>query len=139
VSIDWKTASAMQVNSAYNSVQSSQAAQAFMIAACLACYATYNGLSSLGPAKAVTLIGPKIVRQMAPRGWSQALIDDTIDNPAATRPALNKATGQDATAYFRSDGSYVVRDNATNEILQVSNRNDPTWIPDSSIQDPYKP
>ena len=72
-------------------------------------------------------------------GWTQSLVDDTIDNPVASRPCLNKATGQDATAYFRSDGSYVVRDNATGEIIQVSNRNDPGWIPDSAIQNPYKP
>jgi hypothetical protein len=72
-------------------------------------------------------------------GWTQSLVDDTIDNPVASRPSLNKATGQDATAYFRSDGSYVVRDNATGEIIQVSNRNDPGWIPDSAIQNPYKP
>jgi len=97
------------------------------------------GTMSNSPLMAATVITAKIVRQMPRRGWSKTMIDETIDKPAATRPALNKATGQDATAYFRSDGSYVVRDNTTGEIIQISNRNDPTWIPDSSIQNPFKP
>jgi RHS repeat-associated protein len=81
----------------------------------------------------------KIQRQLGKRGWSDSLIDDTISRPHATSPSINKATGIDATAYFRQDGSYIVRENVTNEIIQISNRNSSAWIPDSAIQKPYKP
>lgn len=81
-------------------------------------------------------LSPKIVNQMDARGWNSAIIDDTITNPKSISPALNKATGGDATAYFRPDGSYVVRDNATGRIIQISNRNDPNWIPDPTIKSP---
>jgi RHS repeat-associated protein len=85
------------------------------------------------------VITPKIEGQLDDRGWDTASINDTILNPEATSPAVNKATGVDATAYFNSDGSYLVRDNSTGEIIQISNRNDPNWIPDSSIVNPYTP
>lgn len=39
-----------------------------------------------------------------------------------------------ATAYFRGDGSYVIRNDRTNEIVQLSDRNDPDWTPDDRIQ-----
>ncbi len=91
-------------------------------------------LSSLGKKGAgkSSGISAKISRQMETRGWEK----DTLDNPAATRSATNKATGNEATAYFRDDGSYVVKDNVTGDIVQVSNRNDPNWVPDDSIVNP---
>lgn len=81
----------------------------------------------------------KIYKDIEVRGWTDSLIDDVITNPHATSPAANKATGGDATAYFRSDGAYVVRDNATGKIIQVSKIGDPGWIPDVTIQNPYRP
>lgn len=83
--------------------------------------------------------GRKISNDMAARGWSDSLIDETISSPRATSPAINKATNGPATAFFRSDGAHVVRDNATGRIIQVSKIGDPGWIPDASIQNPYKP
>lgn len=83
--------------------------------------------------------GSKIIQQMNRRGWDGSSIDDTISNPHATSPAINKTTGGGSTAYFNKDGSYVVRDNASNNIIQISNRNDPNWIPDSTITNPYTP
>ncbi|WP_184138323.1 hypothetical protein [Deinococcus humi] len=32
-----------------------------------------------------------------------------------------------------------MRDNQTNQILQVSKRGDPNWVPDPTITNPYKP
>lgn len=32
-----------------------------------------------------------------------------------------------ATAYIRTDGSYVVRNDITEDIVQISDRNDPDW------------
>ncbi|MCL6600922.1 MAG: hypothetical protein K6T81_19630 [Alicyclobacillus macrosporangiidus] len=84
-------------------------------------------------------ITPKIANQMGRRGWNEDSIHDTVNNPHTTRPATNKANGNRATAYFNEDGSYVVRDNETKDIIQVSDRNDPKWVPDSTIENPYFP
>lgn len=81
----------------------------------------------------------KLRRQMQQRGWTEQTVKETCKNPYHTSEALNRATGNKATAYFNSDGSYVVVDNVTFEIVQVSGRNDPGWVPDPTILDPYIP
>jgi len=83
-------------------------------------------------------IDAKIMGQMEKRGWNTGAIDDVLANPSHVSPATNKATGGAASAYFRADGSYVVRDNATGKIIQISNRNDANWSVDSTITDPPK-
>jgi len=84
---------------------------------------------------AAVLVGPKISQQMGPRGWSRDLIDDTISKPArtvATRDTRWNAAGtrldDPATAFVRGDESYLVRNDVTGDIVQVSNRNDPRWV-----------
>lgn len=78
-------------------------------------------------------------RQMAQRGWTKELVQSTVDNPYTTRFSRNKATKNTATIYYNKDGSYVILDDLTNEVVQVSNRNNPAWAPDSDIIDPYIP
>jgi len=80
--------------------------------------------------------GPKIQKQMAKRGWTPDSVCKTVGNPSSTSPAINKATNGAATAYFNADGSYVVVDNTTGEIIQVSDTTDPGWIPDPTISNP---
>src|SRR5690606_14125171 len=84
-------------------------------------------------------ITPKITKQMAGRGWTKELIHNTVNNPFTTRAATNRATGNAATAYFQKNGSYIVKDNVTNQVIQISNRLDPKWIPDATIINPYIP
>src|SRR5207249_2858767 len=82
----------------------------------------------------------KINKQLAKRGWTKESVLDTINNPHATSEALNKATGNAATAYFNADGSYVSVDDITHEIIQVSDKLHPDlWFPDNTIVNPYKP
>ena len=81
----------------------------------------------------------KTNKQLSTRGWTKELVVETIDSSTITRKATNKATGGNATAYYRKDGSYVVCDDITAEIIQVSKIGDPDWTPDRSIEDPYKP
>lgn len=73
---------------------------------------------------------------MRQRGWNNDLIAETIRSPyrrAVTRDTRYKmdTPGQKrndpATAYIRTDGSYVVRNDITEDIVQVSDRNDPDW------------
>ncbi|QIN85109.1 hypothetical protein GBA63_09365 [Rubrobacter tropicus] len=77
-------------------------------------------------------IGSKIQRQMGKRGWTDTEVEDTITNPArtiSTRDTRHLPGGgrmdDPATAYYRSDGSYVVRNNKTGDIVQVSNEPNP--------------
>lgn len=81
-----------------------------------------------------TWIGPHPASQMQRRGSTETEIEDTILNPASTRPASDTRHLPDgttlndpATLFQRSDGSYVVRNDITGEIVQISNRNDPLW------------
>jgi hypothetical protein len=76
---------------------------------------------------------------MGKRGWTEDSINSTVKKPYTTREATNKANGNDGTAFFNKDGTYVVRDNKTGDIIQVSNRNDPGWLPDATISNPYIP
>jgi RHS repeat-associated protein len=82
----------------------------------------------------------KIAKQLAKRGWSDDLINSVLKSPHASRQAMNKATKSPATAYFARDGSYVVVDDVTKEVIQISDKtNIQGWIPDSSIINPYIP
>jgi hypothetical protein len=85
------------------------------------------------------VITDKIARQMTRRGWTTDLIETTRSAAYTAREAVNKANGNPATAYYNKDGSYVVVDNVTKEVIQVSNRLDPKWIADSTIKNPYVP
>ncbi|MCL2081632.1 MAG: hypothetical protein FWH04_00100 [Oscillospiraceae bacterium] len=89
--------------------------------------------------KIVSRIDTKISRQISKRGWSTRMIDDVVNNPHTTRSAVNKSTGGSATAYYNQAGDYVVRDNATGNIIQISEFGNKGWKPDSSIIDPFTP
>jgi RHS repeat-associated protein len=89
-----------------------------------------NGIKQ---AEASFSVDAKIIKQMESRGWDTTLIDDAIAHPNRVAPAINKATGGEATAYFTAEDAYVVRDNVTKKIIQISDRFDPEWVPDSTI------
>ena len=81
-------------------------------------------------------IEPKIAVQMGKRGWTESSIQSVIDKPIKT--VVTKDTRFDtvsgsrlndpATGYVAKDGSYVVINDRTGAIVQVSNKNDPGWI-----------
>ena len=80
----------------------------------------------------------KISSQMTTRGWPHASIKEAVNNPFTTRVSKNMATGNPATVYYLKDGSYVILDDYTREIIQLSNRLD-DFIPDKNIINPYRP
>ncbi|MGQ0648147.1 MAG: colicin E5-related ribonuclease [Gemmatimonadaceae bacterium] len=96
-----------------------------------------GGVASARPTRSTRAdfsIGQKVGKQMGSRGWSSASINETIANPhraAAARDTRFLADGSRmddaATAFINPDGSYVVRNNRTRDIVQISNRNDPNW------------
>lgn len=82
----------------------------------------------------------KLMNQMNSRGWTEDLIRNTVDNPYTIRTSVNKATGNSATVFYTQQGSYVIVDDVTKAIVQISdNINPSTWAPDLSINDPYIP
>ena len=94
--------------------------------------AANTGLKLLGPG---TQFGAKIEGQLAKRGWTKDLVRSTIDKPTRTVPWRDTrhlpggVTMDDAaTAYYSRRGGYVVRNNRTGDIIQVSDRTDPAWI-----------
>ena len=81
-----------------------------------------------------TRFGTKIERQMAKRGWTKESVEATINAPhrrEATHDTRWKPDGtrarDKATAYINRDGSYVVRNDATGDIVQISDRTNPGW------------
>ncbi len=82
----------------------------------------------------------KLSNQMTQRGWTESTVRNTVSNPHTTHVSINKATGNPATVYYNKSGGYVIIDDTTKAIVQVSdNINPSTWIPDPSIINPYKP
>lgn len=78
---------------------------------------------------------PKINGQMKKRGWDQQTIDDVVSNPKKTyktKDTRHNSDGtqsdQSATVYFNANNEYVVVNDATGDIVQISNRNDLNWI-----------
>jgi RHS repeat-associated protein len=90
-----------------------------------------GGVGGDGAAASSLSMSEKIVGQMGPRGWSEALMQETVENPAATHSVWDFTSGtrQAATAYARSDGSYVVVNDSTNAVVQVSDINKVGWKP----------
>lgn len=82
----------------------------------------------------------KLMNEMNSRGWTEQSVYDTVNNPHTTRISINKANGHPATVYYNANGAYVVVDDITNAVIQVSDAISPsTWVPDSSIINPYFP
>jgi len=76
----------------------------------------------------------KLSNQMTQRGWTESTVRDTVSNPYTSRVSTNKATENSATVYYNKSGGYVIIDDTTKAVVQVS-----TWIPDPNIVNPYKP
>jgi len=91
-----------------------------------------GSLGAATEARAVTLIyDAKITGQMAPRGWTQQSISQTVNGPSATYAVWDYTSGtkQPATAYAQAGGGYVVVNDVTNRIVQVSDLNRANWKP----------
>ena len=80
-------------------------------------------------------IEPKIASQMSKRGWTESSIKEVVSNPAKTVKTVDTRfddkTGirlnEPATGYIAKDGSYVVINNKTGNVVQVSDKYDPNW------------
>ena len=92
-----------------------------------------------------TFIPTGKVTQMNTRGWTQDMIDQVVNAPDFVRPATNRTFDSAATAYTRTDGHYIVRDDITGRLVQGSDIRGPIgygpgqFRPDSSIINPVIP
>ena len=59
----------------------------------------------------------KLQRQMDARGWTNDSVKGTVSDYYTTRKATNRATGNSATVYYSKDGSHVIIDDITNEVV----------------------
>ena len=90
------------------------------IAAVRAAQAVAKGAAAAKAALNLVDLGTKIGRQVLSRGWTTQEILDTVQN-GKEYPAINNATGGPATEFVNSvTGRFVVVDNVTGQILQVS-------------------
>ncbi|WP_179091270.1 colicin E5-related ribonuclease [[Flexibacter] sp. ATCC 35208] len=103
-------------------------------------YAELKAFAESGRATSVYgIINKKIADQMLYGKLTGELIDETILHPYTTRVSTNKATGVESTVFYQENGSYVIRENNANKIIQISDRTVPDWIPDDNIINPYIP
>ena len=93
-----------------------------------------EGGARILPERLAINIGIKIRQQMATRGWTMASIEQTIRHPTRTVRTMDtrhvpgdSRMNDPATAYINLDGSYVVRNDSTGDIVQISHRHDPNW------------
>ncbi|MDE0451529.1 MAG: colicin E5-related ribonuclease [Gammaproteobacteria bacterium] len=81
-----------------------------------------------------THFGPKILSQLERRGWTTDDVLSAIANPVRTvrwRDRRHLPGGgrldDPATVYYSRHGGYVVRNDRTGDIVQISDRNKPNW------------
>ncbi len=78
-------------------------------------------------------VSDHVAGQAERRGWTDEAINDTIQNPAATHDVWDYNPGggsrEPATAYEDADGDYVVVNDVDDQVIQVSDKNDPGWKP----------
>jgi hypothetical protein len=73
----------------------------------------------------------KINGQMARRGWDRASMKELIDSPTVRYNVVDLRAGirEPATVYAHSNNTYVMLNNRTGEVIQVSDRSKPGWKP----------
>jgi hypothetical protein len=88
---------------------------------------------AVGEALPEIIVGQHVEKQLARRGWSVGDVVETVQNPDKKVPVRDYRRAKDgtrndepATAYVR-DRRYVVLNDRTKEIVQVSDRNKPDW------------
>jgi filamentous hemagglutinin len=80
-------------------------------------------------------IEDKIASQLIVRGWTEQEIQDAVARPPIGISTDNTGSRSDpATVYGSRIGGYVVVNDVTNQIVQISDRTDPGWVPDSRIK-----
>ncbi|MFM2462363.1 colicin E5-related ribonuclease [Paraburkholderia sp. RL17-368-BIF-A] len=88
------------------------------------------------------IIDGKIGGQLGARGWTQQEVQAVVDEGPVGTTMDNRSAGKtpdglprnDSASVYGSKSGYVVVNDRTGEVVQVSGKNDPGWIPDSRIK-----
>jgi filamentous hemagglutinin len=88
-----------------------------------------------GPRATAVHIDGKIYAQMAVRGWTEHQVRAAIDRgPIGMSIDHTNAKSNPALVYGSKQGGYVVVNDRTGRVVQISDRTDPAWVPDSRIE-----
>ncbi|MDD1416342.1 hypothetical protein MEN41_17500 [Dolichospermum sp. ST_con] len=71
-------------------------------------------------------IGAKIKKQISKRGWTEEMLESVYLNPVNTELTIDKRYNIDGTR--KDDGAYIVCNDITGDVVQISDINDPHWI-----------
>jgi RHS repeat-associated protein len=107
--------------------------------ACKSAYKAVRGM--FNQADNDLIIDDKIRKQMGERGWTEQDIQDAIKGEASGESVDKRSPSKtddglgrnDTSTVYGTDGDYVVINDRTGEVVQVSDKNNPNWIPDSRI------
>jgi hypothetical protein len=74
---------------------------------------------------------------MTERAWTKSLIENIIKNPKKLWKSINNYNwaNNPATVFYNSNYEYIVIDNITWKIVQITNRNLKDWKVDDRIYD----
>jgi RHS repeat-associated protein len=89
--------------------------------------------SKVGAAVRAFTVPPEKVAQVASRKWTDATIRQVMDAPYAVGKSINMRNNNPATAYFLTKNQYVVIDDITNEVVQISDLLKADWKVDTRI------
>ena len=85
-----------------------------------------------GPLERLIHIDDKISAQLAIRGWTEQELREAVSRPPIGTSTDNTEGRADlATVYGSKSGGYVVVNDRTRRVIQISDRTDAAWIPDS--------
>lgn len=88
-----------------------------------------------GPRAAAVHVDRKIAAQLTVRGWTEHQIRAAVDRGPIGRSIDHTEGRSDPAAVYGSrQGGYVVVNDRTGRVVQISDRTDPGWIPDSRIE-----
>ncbi|MFT4810649.1 MAG: hypothetical protein ACI9LX_004017 [Paraglaciecola sp.] len=85
-------------------------------------------------------IGKKKLKQLGKRGWTESEVEDAVntDPIGETTDTSHDENGNrkndPASVYGSKTDGHVVQNDETGEIIQVSDKNDPNWVPDPKIE-----
>nr|WP_246641803.1 colicin E5-related ribonuclease [Paraburkholderia edwinii] len=88
------------------------------------------------------VIDKKIADQLGERGWTESDIQAAIKNGPTGTSVDNRSAGKSPDGVARSDpatvygspNGYVVVNDRTGEVVQVSDKTDPDWVADGRIK-----
>lgn len=81
----------------------------------------------------------KILKQMSQRGWTEDDINEVIKEGSTGKSRDTRWTKEggkldDPATVYGKPGKYVIINDRTNDVTQVSGKNKPGWIDDPNIE-----